>query len=83
MEGILEEKTYEIYVLNKGAYERIQLQVINEKLVIDLETRQLFYGTIEEYLLMYSGYDSIESIEEKDISCTRKLAIINCCPILH
>ena len=83
MKGILEEKTYELYVINKVNDESkvMQLQVIDENLIIDMEVQQLFYGTIEEYM-KYCNYD-LQSIEEKDIPCTRKLDIIDCTPIFY
>lgn len=81
MDGVLEEKTYELYVVNKANDESkvIQLQVLNGNLIIDMEVRQLFYGTIEDYM-KYCNYE-IESIEEKDIQSTRKLDIVDSCPI--
>lgn len=81
MEGLLEEKTYELYVVNKTNDEAkvMQLQVINGNLIIDMEVRQLFYGTIEDYM-KYCNYD-LQSIEEKDIPSTRKLDIVDSGPI--
>ena len=78
---MLEEKTYELYVVNKTNDDSkvMQLQVLNGNLIIDMEVRQLFYGTIEDYM-KYCNYE-IESIEEKDIPSTRKLDIIDSCPI--
>ena len=81
MDGVLEEKTYELYVVNKSndSSKVMQLQVLNGNLIIDMEVRQLFYGTIEDYM-KYCNYE-IESMEEKDILSTRKLDIIDSCPI--
>lgn len=81
MDGVLEERTYELYAMNKANDDLkvMQLQVINGNLIIDMEARQLFYGTIEDYM-KYCNYE-IESIEEKDIPSSRKLDIVDCCPI--
>ena len=81
MKGVLEEKTYELYAINKvnDDLKVMHLQVIDENLIIDMEAQQLFYGTIEEYM-KYCNYD-LQSIEEKDIPSTRKLDIIDSCPI--
>ena len=81
MDGVLEEKTYELYVVNKANDDSkvMQLQVINGNLIIDMEVQQLFYGTIEDYM-KYCNYE-IESIEEKDIPSARKLDIVDSCPI--
>ena len=81
MKGILEEKTYELYVVNKttGYSNVMYLQVIDDNLIVDMEARQLFHGTIEDYM-KYCNYD-LESIEEKDIPCKRKLEIVDCTPI--
>lgn len=81
MDGVLDEKTYELYVVNNSNDESkvLQLQVLNGNLIIDMEVRQLFYGTIEEYM-KYCNYE-IESIEEKDIPSARKLDIVDSCPV--
>lgn len=81
MDGVLEEKTYELYVVNNSNDESkvMYLQVLNGNLIIDMEVRQLFYGTIEDYM-KYCNYE-LESIEEKDIPSTRKLDIVDSCPI--
>ena len=81
MDGVLDEKTYELYVVNNSNDESkvMYLQVLNGNLIIDMEARQLFYGTIEDYM-KYCNYD-LQSIEEKDIPSTRKLDIVDSCPI--
>ena len=81
MEGLLEDKTYELYAVNKvnDALEVMHLQVLNGNIIIDMEAKQIFNGTIHEYM-KYCSYD-LQSIEEKDIPCTRKLSIINSTPI--
>ena len=82
MKGLLEEKTYELHAVNNvnGESKELQLQVLDGNLIIDMEYRQLFYGTIDEYM-QYCNYD-LQSIEEKDIPSTRKLDIVDSCPIL-
>lgn len=81
MDGLLEDKTYELYAVNKvnNALEVMHLQVLNGNIIIDMEAKQIFNGTIHEYMT-YCSYD-LQSIEEKDIPCTRKLSIINSTPI--
>lgn len=81
MEGILEEKTYELYVVNRANDESkvMYLQVLNGNIIIDMEVKQIFNGTIHEYM-KYCNY-VLQSIEEKDIPCTRKLDIVNSTPI--
>lgn len=81
VDGILEEKTYELYVVNKSNDDSkvMYLQVLNGNLIIDMEVRQLFYGSIEDYM-KYCNYD-LQSIEERDIPSTRKLDIVDSCPI--
>ena len=88
MQGIIEEKTYELYVTNKctGYNQVMHLQVLkmvhpdvtkvgSEAFVIDMEERLLFCGTIEEYM-EYCNYE-VDSIEERDISCVCKLDVID------
>ena len=81
MNGLLEDKTYELYAVNKvnDALEVMHLQVLNGNIIIDMESKQIFNGTIHEYM-EYCSYE-LQSIEEKDIPCTRKLDIINSTPI--
>lgn len=81
IKGVLEEKTYELHAVNNvtGEAKLMQLQVLNGNLIIDMEVRQLFYGTINEYM-KYCNYD-LQSIEEKDIPSTRRLDIVDSSPI--
>ena len=84
---IIEEKTYEIYATNKctGYSQVMHLQVLkmvhtnitrvdSESFVIDMEERQMFHGTIEEYM-EYCNYE-IDDIQEREISCVHKLEVI-------
>lgn len=72
----LEEKTYELYVVNKvnGDPKVIYLQVLNDNIIIDMEVRQIFHGSIDEYM-EYCNYE-IDSIEEKEISIIHKLDVV-------
>lgn len=76
MEDFLNEKTYELYVTNRINHDPkvLHLQVLNDNIVIDMEARQLFHGTIKEYM-EYCNYE-VESMEEKYLSYSKKLDVI-------
>ena len=84
---IIEEKTYELYVTNKctGYNQVLHLQVLtmvhpnitrvdSKSFVIDMEERQMFHGTINEYM-EYCNYE-IDDIQEREISYVHKLKVI-------